>query len=119
MKCEIGWEAVTCDPDSVVTVGTFDGVHRGHQAILRYLVERATDQGGTSTLLSFDPHPRSVVHEADVPLLTTVDERAAFVAAEGVDRLVSFRLPRTLLASMLAPTWKTSSCRVWACRKSR
>lgn len=88
MKCEIGWETVTCNPASVVTVGTFDGVHRGHQAILRYLVERATEQGGASTLLSFDPHPRSVVHDADVPLLTTVDERAEFVAEEGVDRLV-------------------------------
>ena len=88
MKREQGWDAITRDDASVVTVGTFDGVHRGHQAILDYLLTRADAQGGTSTLLSFDPHPRSVVHGDDVPLLTTLDERATLLDDAGLDRFV-------------------------------
>jgi riboflavin kinase/FMN adenylyltransferase len=88
MKQEIGWEDIARDDTSVVTVGTFDGVHRGHQAILDYLLQRADERGGSSTLISFDPHPRSVVHGADVPLLTTVDERAAILQDLGLDRFV-------------------------------
>jgi len=88
MKREIGWEDITRDDASVVTVGTFDGVHRGHQAILDYLLHRAEERGGPSTLISFDPHPRSVVHGADVPLLTTVEERGEILQRLGLDRFV-------------------------------
>jgi len=88
MKREIGWEDIERDDTSVVTVGTFDGVHRGHQAILDYLLRRADQQEGTSTLISFDPHPRSVVHDQEVPLLTTVEERAELLEAYGLERLV-------------------------------
>jgi len=88
MKREIGWDAISRDPRSVVTVGTFDGVHRGHQAIIKYLQARAETQGGPSTLVSFDPHPRAVVHDEEVPLLTTVAERADLLEALGLDRFV-------------------------------
>jgi riboflavin kinase/FMN adenylyltransferase len=101
MKREFGWDAMRRDPESVVTVGTFDGVHRGHQAILAYLQERAAEQGGTSTLISFDPHPRSVVHDQEVPLLTTLDERADVLEALGLDRLVV--IPFTQEFSQLTP----------------
>jgi riboflavin kinase/FMN adenylyltransferase len=90
MKQEIGWEDIVRDDTSVVTVGTFDGVHRGHQAILDYLLQRADERAGPSTLISFDPHPRSVVHGADVPLLTTIDERASLLQDLGLDRFVVF-----------------------------
>lgn len=88
MRCEIGWENISQDPRSIVTVGTFDGVHRGHQAIVDYLRERARERQGTSTVVSFDPHPRSIVHNEPVPLLTTVDERASLLADLGIDRFV-------------------------------
>ena len=88
MKREIGWDAISCDPQSVVTVGTFDGVHRGHQAIIEYLQDRAEAQNGPSTLVSFDPHPRAVVHDEEVPLLTTVAERADLLERLGLDRFV-------------------------------
>jgi riboflavin kinase/FMN adenylyltransferase len=88
MICEIGWEEITRDDQSIVTVGTYDGVHRGHQAIIDYLNTRAEEKNGRSTLVSFDPHPRSVVHGKDVSLLTTVDERAALLEDLGVDRFV-------------------------------
>ena len=88
MKREIGWDAISRDPQSVVTVGTFDGVHRGHQAIIEYLQDRAEAQNGPSTLVSFDPHPRAVVHDEAVPLLTTVAERADLLERLGLDRFV-------------------------------
>ena len=79
MKREFGLDQITRDPASVVTVGTFDGVHRGHQAILGYLHERAMVRKGSSVVLSFSPHPREVVHGEPVPLLTTPDERADLI----------------------------------------
>lgn len=88
MRREIGWDNITPDPHSILTVGTFDGVHRGHQAIVSYLLSRSAERGGTSTVVSFDPHPRSVVHGEPVPLLTTVDERADVLERLGIDRFV-------------------------------
>jgi riboflavin kinase/FMN adenylyltransferase len=88
MKREIGWDDIERDDRSVVTVGTFDGVHRGHQAIIDHLQTRAREQGGLSTLISFDPHPREIVHGEEVPLLTTVEERAALLEHYGLDRFV-------------------------------
>jgi riboflavin kinase/FMN adenylyltransferase len=88
MKRELGLDQISKDPASVVTVGTFDGVHLGHQAVLRYLVDRARDQAGRSVVLSFDPHPRQVVHGEDVPLLTTIEERADAMEKLGIDRFI-------------------------------
>ena len=88
MRREIGWDDIETDDRSVVTVGTFDGVHRGHQAIIDHLQSRARQRAGVSTLISFDPHPRAVVHGEEVPLLTTVDERASVLEHYGLDRFV-------------------------------
>ena len=101
MKREIGWDQIQRDDDSVVTVGTFDGVHRGHQAIIDYLKKRARSQEGVSTLVSFDPHPRSVVHGKEIPLLTTVKERAGVLEDLGIDRFVV--IPFSTEFAQLAP----------------
>lgn len=101
MKREIGWDAITHDAQSVVTVGTFDGVHRGHQAIIEYLHRRAEEQSGPSTLVSFDPHPRSVVHGEEVPLLTTIAERADLLEELGLDRFVV--IPFSMEFAQLSP----------------
>ena len=84
MRREIGWDDIERDDRSVLTVGTFDGVHRGHRAIIDHLRSRAREHEGRSTLISFDPHPRSVVHGQEVPLLTTVEERAALLEELGL-----------------------------------
>lgn len=88
MKREYSLEQIVREPRSVVTVGTFDGVHLGHQAVVRYLLERARLRGGPSVAVSFDPHPREVVHGEAVPLLTTVEERAERFEALGLDRFI-------------------------------
>lgn len=88
MLLEIGLDALTRDASSVLTTGTFDGVHLGHQAVLAYLVERAETLGGTPTVVTFDPHPREVVRNEAIPLLTTLHERAELMQHVGIERLV-------------------------------
>jgi len=73
-------------PGTVVTVGTFDGVHRGHQDVLARLVRRARATGLPSVLVTFEPHPLEVLNPAAAPLLlTTRDEKLAALAATGLD----------------------------------
>lgn len=88
MRRENGLDQITRDERSVVTVGTFDGVHRGHQALVHYLIERAAARAGRSTVISFDPHPRTVVRGDQVPLLTTPEERADLLETLGLDRFI-------------------------------
>jgi riboflavin kinase/FMN adenylyltransferase len=81
---------VARDNDSVVTVGTFDGVHVAHRAILQTVVQRAHATGGRSIVVTFDPHPKQVVASAKGPvqLLTTVEERIEAIKALEVDFLL-------------------------------
>jgi riboflavin kinase/FMN adenylyltransferase len=74
---------------AVVTVGTFDGVHRGHQRVVAEVVERARRGGLTSVLVTFDPHPLEILNPPAAPkLLTLTDEKRELVAGAGVERLV-------------------------------
>jgi riboflavin kinase / FMN adenylyltransferase len=76
-------------PGAVVTLGTFDGLHRGHQAVLAEVRERARATRLTSVLVTFDPHPLAVVNPAAAPrLLTLPDEKRELVAAQGIERFV-------------------------------
>ena len=71
---------------SVLSVGNFDGVHLGHRAVLRHLVERARNLDTVAALMTFDPHPVRVLRpDVAPPLLTTLDQRLELVAREGVD----------------------------------
>lgn len=71
---------------SVVTVGNFDGVHRGHQHVLDLVVARAREAGHISVVVTFDPHPMSIIHPGGAPLaLTTLDHRLTLLAQRGVD----------------------------------
>src|SRR5512135_3145344 len=69
--------ALARDKNSVVTVGTFDGVHRAHREIVREVVKRARAYSGRSVVVTFEPHPKEVVASAKGPvsLLTTMEER--------------------------------------------
>jgi riboflavin kinase/FMN adenylyltransferase len=71
---------------TVITVGTFDGVHRGHLDVLARLVERARDVGLPSLLVTFEPHPLEVVRPESAPLLlTTRHEKLAALASTGLE----------------------------------
>lgn len=71
---------------TVVTVGTFDGVHRGHRDVVERLVQRAKSLGVASVLVTFEPHPLEVVNPAAAPLLLTLhDEKVEVLAETGLD----------------------------------
>jgi FAD synthase len=74
----------------VVTVGSFDGVHRGHLFLLDVLRERAAACGGESVVVTFGAHPRQVLDsgEEKLRLLTSPEEKARLLAAAGIDNLV-------------------------------
>jgi riboflavin kinase/FMN adenylyltransferase len=78
-------------------VGSFDGVHLGHQAVLREIARRAREAGRASVLVTFDPHPLEVVNpEAAPPLLTTGPERLEIFAQSPLDYVVILRFDRHL-----------------------
>ncbi len=73
---------------SVVTIGVFDGVHRGHQAIIGHAVKRARELGVQSVVVTFDPHPAEVVRPGSHPaVLTEPARKAELIEALGVDVL--------------------------------
>ncbi len=87
---------------SVVTIGSYDGVHRGHQLIIGRAVERARERGLASVVVTFDPHPSEVVRPGShPPLLAAHHRRAELMAGLGVDALLI--LPFTEEFSRLSP----------------
>ncbi len=84
---------------TTVTVGTFDGVHLGHHAVLVEIVERARQAGRASVLVTFEPHPLEIVNpQAAPPLLTSAEERREALAETGLDYVVFLRFDRELAA---------------------
>ncbi|MDQ7794568.1 MAG: bifunctional riboflavin kinase/FAD synthetase [bacterium] len=95
------------DPNSprAVAIGVFDGVHRGHRVILDALVAEARSLGGTPVVLTFEPHPESVVRPGEAPaVLTPLPEKAALMADRGVECLLALTFDREL-ARMPAETF--------------
>ena len=75
--------------NAVVTVGSFDGVHLGHRRIFEYVCKAAERIGGESVVVTFDPHPQTVLHpERDFFQLYTLEENAALIAEAGIGHLV-------------------------------
>ncbi len=82
---------------TVCTIGTFDGVHRGHQLVLQRLAERARAHGLPAVLVTFEPHPLEVVNPAAAPpLLTLGDEKSEVLAESPVDYVVVLPFTPTL-----------------------
>ena len=74
---------------SVITIGTFDGVHVGHQQIIHRLVDTARKNDLQALVLTFFPHPRMVIqNDANIKLINTIDEKAKQLEQLGVDHLV-------------------------------
>ena len=76
--------------NAVLTIGTFDGVHKGHLKIIRQMQQEASAIGGETLIITFHPHPRNIIGSSAgrLQLLTTLDERISLLDALGVDHLV-------------------------------
>ena len=89
----VGGEAVVC------SIGFFDGVHRGHQCLIRQVRDEALRRGMRSLLITFDRHPRSVFAPAAVPpLLTTAKEKMELLKATGIDDIYVLPFDRAMAA---------------------
>ncbi len=77
---------------TVLTLGVFDGLHLGHQLIMRTVVERAHTTGAVPTVITFDPHPRAVLHpESSPPLLQTLDQKVEAFGVLGIQQTIVIR----------------------------
>ena len=76
--------------NAVATIGTFDGVHYGHQKIIKRLCELAKSTGGESVILTFFPHPRLIIdpENQDLKMINTIEEKARILEGLGVDHLI-------------------------------
>lgn len=83
----------------VATIGMFDGVHRGHRFVLRHVCDYAKAHGLSTTVITFDRHPREVVHTDWQPqLLTTFEERMGLLEETGIDRCVILPFTKEMAA---------------------
>ena len=76
--------------NAIVTIGTFDGVHKGHQKILERIASLAKESNGESILITFHPHPRFVLQPGnkDLKLLNTLEEKIDLLEHYGLDNLI-------------------------------
>lgn len=89
MKIFNSIQEFTSPTKTIVTLGTFDGVHKGHKSILEKLTNSSKQSGCESVVLTFFPHPRMVLQQnSDLKLLNTMDEKAALLEKEGIDNLI-------------------------------
>ena len=90
MRTYTSLEALPPDmPRTVAAIGNFDGVHRGHQEIIRRVLERARQLGAQAIAVTFDPHPVTVLHPERAPkLITPIPERLRLLAQNGLDATV-------------------------------
>jgi riboflavin kinase/FMN adenylyltransferase len=95
MKIFHGTENANIARPTVLTLGVFDGLHLGHQQIIQTVVERAKALSAVSTAITFDPHPRAVLHpESAPPLLQTLDQRLAALEFLGIEQTIVIRFNR-------------------------
>lgn len=89
MIISYGFDNIDVCRPTVVTIGSFDGVHVGHRALLSELRLLAAKLNAESVVVTFDPHPRVAMGRAeDMGLLTTIQERAYMLGRAGIDRMV-------------------------------
>jgi len=92
MRLFHGYENAEIARPTVLTLGVFDGLHLGHQLVIRTVVERARAVGGVPTVITFDPHPRAVLHpESAPPLLQTLDQKVEAFGVLGIEQTIVIR----------------------------
>jgi riboflavin kinase/FMN adenylyltransferase len=99
MRLFHGYENAEIARPTVLTLGVFDGLHLGHQLIIGRVVERARSTGAVPTVITFDPHPRAVLHtESAPPLLQTFDQKIEAFGVLGVEQAIVIRFTREFAA---------------------
>src|SRR5436190_2551609 len=95
MKIFHGTENANIQKPTILTLGVFDGLHLGHQKIMQTVVDRAAETGAVPTAITFDPHPRAVLHsETAPPLLQTLDQRLANFEVLGIEQAIVVHFDR-------------------------
>src|SRR2546423_2107602 len=90
-----GYENAEIARPTVLTLGVFDGLHLGHQLIISRVVERARAVGAVPTVITFDPHPRAVLHpESAPPLLQTFDQKIEGFGVLGLEQTIVVRFTK-------------------------
>ncbi len=96
-------ENITFDNNTILTVGTFDGVHKGHQAIIKRLLESAQELGGRAMIVTFEPHPQIVLQKPGrepIRLLSSIEERLQLFEEFGIENV--FIIPFSLEFSQIS-----------------
>lgn len=92
MRLFHGYENAEIARPTVVTLGVFDGLHLGHQLVMSTVVERARAVSAVPTVITFDPHPRAVLHaESAPPLLQTFDQKIEAFGVLGIEQTIVIR----------------------------
>lgn len=108
---------MTVQPENrVVALGFFDGVHRGHCAILRRAAELARERGWGSAAVTFETHPRALVLGVAPDMITTLEQRSALIRAQGIDLVVALPFDEEMaetepceFAEMLRTCWRAGA----------
>lgn len=99
MKIFHGTENANIQRPTLLTLGVFDGLHLGHQAIMRTVVERAIAVGAVPTAITFDPHPRAVLYpDSAPPMLQTLDQRLANLELLGIEQAIVIKFDTAFAA---------------------
>ena len=95
MRLFHGYENAEIARPTVLTLGVFDGLHLGHQLVMRTVVERAREVGAVPTVITFEPHPRAVLHaESAPPHLQTLDQKIESFGVMGVEQSIVINFTR-------------------------
>lgn len=99
MQLVRGWESIESLKGGYASIGNFDGVHRGHQAMLNVLISLARSEGVPAVAVTFDPHPIALLKpDAAPPALTTIEQRAELLGRYGVDVTLVLPTDRSFLS---------------------
>jgi len=87
-------EEIERNKNTVLTIGTFDGIHKGHKALFERLKEYSSKNNLRNVVITFEPHPRTVVSNFDIKLLTTLEEKGKILEELGIDEFLVINFSR-------------------------